>query len=176
MKFVCYNCGMKLIRTFAITSKEFYDYLENALMEEIAKNTNKKPKRNVIKKGFTYENKNAKSKIVIDEYVRGHSYHSTVRSATSFIHVRYETEETEEGLKISFEQVMSGDENIPNKNVLYRTWYNWITFGRMSHTLYDMRDAIIKIRNGESPQKASINYDSHQRLKKYLTKKVEEQE
>lgn len=47
-------------------------------------------------------------------------------------------------LKISFEQFMSGDEKLLQKGaVLYRTWHNWITFGRMSHVLYDMRDDII---------------------------------
>lgn len=62
------------------------------------------------------------------------------------------------------------------KNVLYRTLHNWITFGRMSHVLYDMRDDIIKIRNGEKLQKSSIQPETHKRLKKFLTKKFEEQD
>ena len=71
---------------------------------------------------------------------------------------------------------MSGDEKLPQKNVLYRTWHNWITFGRMSHVLYDMRDDIIKIRNGEKIIKGNIQPETHKHLKKFLTKKIEEQD
>ena len=46
----------------------------------------------------------------------------------------------------------------------------------MSHVLYDMRDGIIKIRNGEKLQKSSIQPETHKRLKKFLTKKFEEQD
>lgn len=167
---------MKLIRTFEITTDEFYDYLEAQLLEEISKTTKKNIKKSVIKSGYSYENKDARSKIMIDQYVRGQIYQSTVKSATSFVRVCYETQETKEGLKISFEQFMSGEEKLPQKNVLYRTWHNWITFGRMSHVLYDMRDDIIKIRNGEKLQKSSIQPETHKRLKKFLTKKFEEQD
>ena len=160
---------MKLIRTFEITADEFYDYLEAQLLEEISKTTKKNVKKSVIKSGYSYENKDA-------QYIRGQIYQSTVKSATSFVRVCYETQETKEGLKISFEQFMSGEEKLPQKNVLYRTLHNWITFGRMSHVLYDMRDDIIKIRNGEKLQKSSIQPETHKRLKKFLTKKFEEQD
>lgn len=48
---------MKLIRTFEITSDEFYDYLEAQLLEEISKTTKKNVKKSVIKSGYSYENK-----------------------------------------------------------------------------------------------------------------------
>lgn len=71
---------------------------------------------------------------------------------------------------------MSGEEKLPQKNVLYRIWHNWITFGRMSHVLYDMRDDIIKIRNGEKIIKGNMQPETHKHLKKLLTKKIEEQD
>lgn len=61
---------MKLIRTFEITADEFYDYLEAQLLEEISKTTKKNVKKSVIKSGYSYENKDARSKIMIDQYVR----------------------------------------------------------------------------------------------------------
>ena len=70
---------MKLIRTFEITTDEFYDYLEAQLLEEISKTTKKNVKKSVIKSGYSYENKDARSKIVIDKYVRGKIYQSAVR-------------------------------------------------------------------------------------------------
>lgn len=172
----CYNLAMKLIRTFEITSDEFYDYLETQLLEQISKTTKKNVRKNVIQSGYSYENKDARSKIVIDKYVRGQIYQSTVKSATSFVRVCYETQETKEGLQIRFEQFISGEENLPQRNVLYRTWHNWITFGRMSHVLYDMRDDIFKIRNGEKIQKNSTQPEVHKHLKKFLAKKYEEQD
>lgn len=53
---------MKLIRTFEITADEFYDYLEAQLLEEISKTTKKNVKKSVIKSGYSYENKDARSK------------------------------------------------------------------------------------------------------------------
>ena len=44
---------MKLIRTFEITTDEFYDYLEAQLLEEISKTTKKNVKKSVIKSGYS---------------------------------------------------------------------------------------------------------------------------
>ena len=46
----------------------------------------------------------------------------------------------------------------------------------MSHVLYDMRDDIIKIRNGEKIQKNSTQPEVHKHLKRFLAKKYEEQD
>lgn len=54
---------MKLIRTFEITSDEFYDYLEAQLLEEISKTTKKNVKKSVIKSGYSYENKDADQRL-----------------------------------------------------------------------------------------------------------------
>ena len=41
---------MKLTRTFNITSDEFYDYLEEQLLDSIQKTTQKKVEKSAIKK------------------------------------------------------------------------------------------------------------------------------
>jgi len=46
----------------------------------------------------------------------------------------------------------------------------------MSHVLYDMRDDIIKIRNGEMIIKGNMQPETHKQLKKFLNKKIEEQD
>lgn len=143
---------MKLIRTFEITSDEFYDYLEDKLLESIQKTTNRTITKNNIKSGYFFENPKARSKISIDKYQRGKIYQTTVHSGISFIRVTYETIEKKEGLEISFEEFVSGvDDEMEHKNKLYQIWHSWITFGRMSHTLYDMRNEIIEHRT--TPQK-----------------------
>lgn len=167
---------MKLIRTFEITSDEFYDYLENQLLEEIQKTTKKKINKRVIKKGYFYENKTAKCKITIDEYKRGSVYQATVHSQTSFVRITYHTQETKEGLQIEFEQFVSGqDDELDKKNFVSRQFHNWITFGRMSHTLYDMRTDILNKREGiETPKMPQ--QQQHEKLKSFLQKKYGEQE
>ena len=48
---------MKLIRTFQITSDEFYSYLEEHLLEEIKKTTKKKNlSPSVLCTGYSYDN------------------------------------------------------------------------------------------------------------------------
>lgn len=168
---------MKLIRTFQITSDEFYSYLEEHLLEEIKKTTKKKNIHpSVLRSGYSYENKDARSKVTINNYERGKIYQVTVSSYTQFVRVRYTTEQTDEGLKITFEQSTSEDKNLEKKNILYRTWHNWVTFGRMSHTLYDMRTDIFNIREGIQPKNTKQNPAAYSLLKKMISKKAQEED
>lgn len=141
---------MKLIRTFAITSKEFYDYLEQQLIEDIQNTTHRKIKLKDIKKGFSYEKKQAHSKIEILDYKRNEIYAIRVSSLTDHIDVTYQTYEDGEGLHITFEQLVDSYESTKDKkNPISKFFHEWISFGRMSNTLYDMRSAIINIRENK---------------------------
>lgn len=172
----CYNTSMKLIRTFEITSDEFYDYLEDTLLEDIQKTTKRKITKKVIHTGYVYDNPMAQCKITIDRYERGHFYQSTAHTKTDFIRVSYETEETPEGLKITFEQFVSGvDDEMDKKNFLSRQFHSWISFGRMSRTLYDMRTDILNKRNGIKPVK-NIQEERYTMLKKVMKRKYEDRE
>lgn len=169
--FACYNTTMKLTRTFNITSDEFYDYLEEQVLNNIQKSSKRKVEKSAIKKGLTYDSKPAQCKVTIDEYKRGSVYQSTMRSMTSFIRVTYHTEETKDGLKIDFEQFVSGhDDELDHKNFIVRSFYQWISFGRMSRTLYDMRNDILNKREGiqtfHMPQP-----ERHKALRSFLQKK-----
>lgn len=172
----CYNTAMKLIRTFEITSDEFYDHLEETLLQDIQKTTKRKLNKKVIHSGYVYENRTAQCKITIDQYERGHIYQSTVRSRTDFVRITYKTKETENGLEITFDQFVSGiDDKMDQRNFLSRQFHSWISFGRMSRTLYDMRNDIINKRNGIQPAK-NIQAEHYTLLKKVLNKKQENEE
>ncbi len=161
---------MKLVRTFEISSDEFYNYLEEHILEDIKKTTNKRVSKRDLKSGYTYSNKPADTKITIEEYERGHIYQTIAKSKTSYMRVSYVTKETKDGLEIEFEQYIKGDEKLKEKNKLYQTWHNWITFGRMSRTLYDMRTDIINLRDGIKPVKQQ-QPEHYKTLKKVLRKK-----
>lgn len=168
---------MELIRTFEITSDEFYDYLEEQLVSEIQKATHKKLSKNIIRSGYKFENKDAKSKITINQYERGKIYQSTVRSATSYVRITYQTQEKEEGLEIRFEQFVSGyDDQLDKKNIFSKTIHNIVSFGRMSNALYDMRTDIINKRNGVEKQKEFQRPDSFKKVREKLQEKYEEQD
>lgn len=169
---------MKLIRTFAITSDEFWDYVEDGIVEEISKTTKKPFKKKNLVSGYRYENLDYKTKISIDKFEKGKIYQSTVRSLTDYIRVTYETEETKEGLKITFEEVTGDyDDHIDEKNKAYRTLHDWTTFGRMSNTLYDMRTAIINKRTGFKPKTfESVQDQRYGILRKYISKKLKNEE
>lgn len=166
---------MKLIRTFSITSQEFYDYLENQLLEDIQKTTNKRISKKDIRKGFSYEKKVARSKITINDYQRDKLYSVTVQSNTDYMTVSYMTNETKEGLEIVFEQFISGYDDVRNKkNFLSRTLHDWICFGRMSNTLYGIRNEIQNIREGIVTKPMKQN-EPFKKLRKTLEKKLEEE-
>jgi hypothetical protein len=171
----CYNMVMNMTRTFEITSDEFYDYLEEQLLEEIKKSTKKRVSLKDIKTGFSYRNSNADSTIKIEEYERGRIYQSVAKSRTSYIRIKYQTKETKEGLEISFDQTTSNDEELDKKNKLYKAWSKTIGFGRMSNTLYDMRTAIINKREGIVTKKYQ-QPETHKMLKKFIDKKANENE
>lgn len=145
---------MKLIRTFAITADEFYDYLEQQLCADIQKASGRAVKAKDLKKGFCYHKKEARTKITIDEYERNKIYATTARCNTDYVKVVYQTQEKENGLEIVFEQFVSGYDDVrESKNRVVRFFYDWINFGRMSNTLYDMRQAILNKREGIEPKK-----------------------
>lgn len=165
---------MKLIRTFKITSKEFYDYLESQLIEDIQKSTHRKIKTKDLKKGFSYEKKQARSKIVIMDYKRDAIYAIRVSSLTDHIDVIYQTYEDEEGLHITFEQLIDSYESTKDKkNPISKFFHEWISFGRMSHTLYDIRNAI---QNKGTPTQSFSQPEPLKGLRKKLEEKYNEED
>lgn len=140
---------MNLIRTFQITSDEFYDYLEEQFLRDIQKTTNRNVTTKDLKKGFSYEKKQTATVITLDDYQRGSVYSTTAKSKTDFITISYRTKEKKEGLEIQFEQYLHSYDSVRDtKNFLSRGVRDWLIFGRMSRTLYDIKDEIIKRREG----------------------------
>lgn len=166
---------MKLIRTFQITSDEFYDYLEEQLLLDIQNTTNRKVSAKELKKGFRYEKKQANTVITINEYSRGASYSTTAKSRTDFITVTYRTKETKEGLTIEFEEYLDSYDKVRDKkNPISRGFHDWINFGRMSNTLYGIRNEILNRREGIQTKKFQ-QPDTMKGLRKKLEKKLNDQ-
>lgn len=163
---------MKLIRTFQITADEFYDFLEEQLLLDIEKTINRAVTAKELKKGFRYEKKQANTVITIEEYKRNEVYSTTAKSRTDFITVTYRTKDTKEGLEITFEEYLSSYDSIRDKkNPLSRGLHDWITFGRMSRTLYDMRSDILNRREGiktKKPQQPEVMKGLRKKLEKKL--------
>ena len=110
---------MKLIRNFKITSDEFYDYLEEKLLQDIQQTTGKKVKAKEIKKGFRYDKKDAYTTITINDYKRHEIYSATVKSRTDFITITYQTKETKEGLQITFEEYVDSYDSVRDKKISF---------------------------------------------------------
>lgn len=164
---------MKLIRVFNITSDEFWDYVEDGIAQEVEKATKHRFKKKNLVSGFHYDNNAAKSKVKIDKYERGKIYQSTVKTLTDYVRVTYETKEVPEGLEITFEQIVgSYDDRKDEKNKVIRFFTDWTTFGRMSNTLYDMRNAIINKRDGIVVKDIKeMRRNNVTKLQKFLNKK-----
>ncbi|MCD8326542.1 MAG: DUF3284 domain-containing protein [Lachnospiraceae bacterium] len=150
---------MKIIRTLKITSDEFYDYLENDLLET-ANQTRSSGKvrftRSNIRPGFkvSRETGQAYSRIdlMVREYVRGKVYAGTTKSVADTIDFSYTTEVREDGLCVVFEQRMHNYE-AKKMNKFTRAWSDITYLRRMSNQLYDIQAKIIRVRNGEEEPK-----------------------
>ncbi|MCD8132164.1 MAG: DUF3284 domain-containing protein [Lachnospiraceae bacterium] len=147
------------MRTLKITSDEFYDYLENDLLET-ANQTRSSGKvrftRSNIRPGFKVSRETGAAYSRIDltvrEYVRGKTYAATTKSVADTIDLSYTTETKEDGLYVVFEQRMHNYE-AKEMNKFLRAWSDITYLRRMSNQLYDIQSKITRIRNGEEEPK-----------------------
>lgn len=132
---------MKVTRTIPVTSDEFYDCIENEVMQH----TQSKK----IHSGLTYNIFNKKSgintTIHIIEYTRHQCYSFTFSSLSENIIISYHTEETEDGLKIKMEQIIDGYET-KKMNKIFKWFSDGVYLGRMTDTIFEMQKKIEKQR------------------------------
>ena len=136
---------MKLIRTLHITSDEFYDYLEEQLTLDIEKATSRKVRK--IETGLRYsqhgDNQFAKIDFRITKYERGHCYELVMKSYTDSTIIHYDTCETEDGLKVVFEETINDGKK---RNKLSQKFTEALCLSQRSRTIYDIETAIINKR------------------------------
>ncbi|MFV0379339.1 MAG: DUF3284 domain-containing protein [Anaerorhabdus sp.] len=166
---------MKITRTLQITEQEFYDYLENDLIANVAKCTQRTIKPKDVKKGLHYtkhgDDAHNRVDITVLEYTRGKLYKSKIHSMADTITLTFETEEVEKGLEITFHQHIESFEN-KKQMKLMRHFSEVVYYGRMSDTLYNIQKKIFNIREGII-EKPLPQAKEHKLLKKLFTKKVE---
>jgi hypothetical protein len=142
---------MKLTRILKVTEKEFYDFLEKDLLSNIYQCTSQELSVKDIKKGLKYSknDNNAHTRIDISilDYKRDTFYKSEIKSIVDTITISYETEVVAEGLKVIFNQYIDSFEN-SKQNKFMRMFSEAVYYGRMTDTLYDIQNKIIRSREG----------------------------
>ncbi len=163
---------MKIIRTLKVTKDEFYDCLEENLLKTINKDSTQLLTSKDIKKGLKYsKNVNdvyARSDFTILEYQRGELYKAKTKSMTDSIVLTYNTKQTENGLKVTFEQNILSHET-RKQSKLMKSFSELVFLSRMSNSLYDMQRLIFNKREGivETEVHPSMN----PLIKKLISKK-----
>ena len=164
---------MKITRTLQITEAEFYNYLENDVINSVENCTKRIIKTKDIKKGLHYTKHGddiySRVDITILNYERGKLYTSKIKSMSDTITLSYETSMIEKGLQIIFHQHIASFEN-KKQAKLMRMFSEGVYYGRMSDTLYDIQKKIINIREGIE-ESTVVQKEEHKRLKKLITKK-----
>lgn len=93
---------MKIIRTFNFKSKDFFDYLEQALTKQIRKNRkNKLPVK--IGNGTIYTvrgKKQMETKVKIHRFDRNRLYRATFETMGEIMTVNYAVQDTDQGCRI----------------------------------------------------------------------------
>ena len=116
---------MKIIRTIKITNEQFYDYLEQQLIEDIKNSQHKKISASDIQKGLKYKKEDAQSKLVteiyIQQYVRDECYRFKVIYMSDSTSIEYRTKPVDEGLQITMTQHIQGlkKKDIINFHVIF---------------------------------------------------------
>lgn len=140
---------MKLTRTLEVTEKEFYDYLEQDLIEKIFKTTGKQIKPAAIKKGLKYtlrpEDPMTRINVTIKSYERNQHYHAIIESYSETIVLRYETQRVPQGLDVTLTQSIESFES-QKHNKLMQMFSEAVYLGRMTDMLYDIQSKIVKNR------------------------------
>lgn len=138
---------MKLIRTLHITSQEFYHYLEKELLQDAKKYGHKNVSR--VEKGLHFskygDDQYARVDVKVLDYVRNQIYSLQMKSYTDTVTVTYKTNETDDGLEIEFEEIISSEKK-KKRNKISQKFSETIYLSRMSQTIYDIETAIVKER------------------------------
>jgi len=141
---------MKITRTLNITCDEFFDYLENQLLN-IANNSLEDQEaytNSDIQEGFRIiqngDNVN-KLELIIENYVRGKSYSASVNSLTDAYQVSYTVNPIGDGIEVEYEQI-NLTKLFNAKTGFFAKWGEALYLSRMSNSLYDMQNAILKSR------------------------------
>ena len=163
---------MKLIRTFAFTSDEFYDFLESDLLANAAKCTSRPLSVNDIKKGFKYSkhdnNAHTRIDVTILDYQRQLHYKSKIKSISDTITIEYATRPCEKGLEITFIQGFESFETTKH-NKFMELFSQAVYLGRMTDTLYEIEKKIINRREGIE-EKVIVQPEQHKLLRKLISK------
>lgn len=141
---------MKLTRTLNITQDEFYDCLETDIIHDLYEYQDTEISAADIRKGLKYQKKDKATQadvtLTILNYVRGSIYQASIKTLYDTVIVHYETEMTEDGLKIIFQQhIKSYDTQKHHK--LTKWFSDGIYLGRMSDTLFTIQKKINAKKN-----------------------------
>ena len=164
---------MKITRTLEITTEEFYDHLEQGIIESIKKTSSKIIKKADIKKGLKYSTTEhdvyTKTSVKILDYQRGNHYKARINSIMDNIIIEYSTREVDKGLEVEFDQVIESFEK-KKTNFLMREFSKAVYLGRMTDTLYDMQTKIHNQRNNIKETKIK----KENKLLKHIQSKIKE--
>lgn len=112
---------IQITRQYNFKAKDFFDYLEQQLITAIKKARNNDMPV-TLKAGTEYKQGGAKA--VITEYERNKVYATRFTSDRIDVEIKYETEDNDQGVKITFtEDMLSFDREKHGK--LQTMFYNW---------------------------------------------------
>lgn len=167
---------MRLDRTFKITSDQFYDYLEQQVIEDVEKATSKKIRARDIKAGFKYVRKtDAGDKIIVTvkDYQRGKTYSVSAHQFSQDVTTTYTTEQTPEGLHILMDFFSSDFEKKKDTmGKVKRTYQETVYYGRMSSQLISIIDDIQRDAEGITRKQDMPGRKAAEHLSKFINKKL----
>lgn len=157
----CYDPFMKIVRTLKVTPDEFFDNLEQDVIDSVEKATGYQVTSKDIKSGlkFTIDKQDKFRKIdtTILNYKRGEVFKSKRKSTNDCVIVEYRVKPVEKGIEVTFNQSV---ENYLKKDRSVGKFSESVYLGRMAESLLNMEEKIIFIRKGD------LEY--HQRLQQGL--------
>lgn len=143
---------MKITRKLTITVDEFFDYLENQLLNIANANLDEEQEaytNSDIQEGFRIiQNPNVdvnKIELLINKYKKGQFYEATALSLTDSYQMSYKVTPEDDNILVEYEQINLN--NFPaERKGFFAKFGEALYLSRMSNSLYDMQNAIMKAR------------------------------
>ena len=167
---------MRIVRTLKISADEFFDYLEEQVVAQIARanaDDAKSVDASAIKTGFTYtshaDDPYRRTIMEILEYDRGARYATRTVTLGDTVTMSYDVMPCDKGIKVTYIQDMESFNK--KKRGLFRGFSEAVYLGRMGEALFSMEDRILRRKEGMPTQEQVASERPDQKLLKKLVER-----
>lgn len=168
---------MRIVRTLKISADEFFDYLEEQVVGQIARASAEDADpvdAGAIKTGFSYtahaDDPYRRTAMEVLEYTRGQRYATRTVTMGDTVTMSYDVVPCKKGIEVTYIQDMESFNK--KKRGLFRGFSEAVYLGRMGEALLNMEDKILRRKEGMPADEQIAAERPDQKLLKKIVEKT----